>query len=160
VSEKDYFLIYEGKMGWRGNRYVGWDETKTGRNTDTLWTNGLSVCLAITLWSLDRNIGVMAHTMNVSTTPRELKPENLVDTLLDKIQIEESSEISLLVATLAGEGWRSPDDERQSSIVANKLEKLGIRIVGKDLSYGPGRAVRMRCDTGLVEVYRDRVRDC
>lgn len=138
----------------RNYRYVDWDEFVIGEGEDLIGTDGVSPCLAITLYNTQKRRGVLAHIASLHISPEELKPARVIDTLLHQLNGSEKLDYQKLEATLSGEGTILVESERNSPIVRAKIKDYGIPIIGEDLCRAPGRLVFLHCDTGRVEVYR------
>lgn len=141
-------ITYEYTNPGKGIVYVGWDDYQRGRNSDILLTDGISPCLAITIYERLNRLGAMAHISGVrGLGPEAVWTENIVDTLLMNFR-----PIGVLEATLAGE-WENKG--KMSDIVKRELQKHKIPVIGEDLGeVKKGRSMRLYCETGKVEVYR------
>ena len=49
-------------------------------------------------------MGILAHISGLSTAPIELKPEEIINTLLSAMHVSTTADIQNLEATLSGEG--------------------------------------------------------
>lgn len=135
-------------------KFVGQDRFVIGKDKDLIGTDGITLCLAITLYDPSRKIGALAHISGFGDVSERLEPEKVIDTLLSELNLSESLDISKLEATLSGEGMVINEERRNSSIVREKLNEYKIPIIGEDLCKAPGRLVFLNCDTGVVEVHR------
>lgn len=141
-----------------GYTRVDFDQFKVGTNNDLIGTDGLSCCLAITLYNPAKRMGAMAHINNLHDSPEDVTAEKIVDTLLKALDLTPKlKELSSLKATLSGKDFTHFVPEiAPSTIVKPILEKYGIPIIGEDL--GPieegGRLVFLFCCNGFVEVNR------
>ena len=138
----------------RNYKSVGWDNYAIGEGEEVLRTDGVSCCLAITLYNSQNKIGILAHISMMEGSPDELKPERVIDTLLKQLNISGELDYKKLAATLAGEGTVLVESERNSPIVRTRIKNYEIPIIGEDLCEAPERFVFLNCDTGRVEVYR------
>ncbi len=130
---------------------VYWDQYEIGHADEILGTMGISTCLAITLYDIERRLGTLSHITGWLEAPEEMQPENVIDTLLRQL----SRDCRKLEATLSGEGEEGTDRDRKSKIVRAKLNSYGIPIIGEDLCLSErGRLVFLDCSEGKVDVYR------
>ncbi|HIH23399.1 TPA: hypothetical protein HA251_00020 [Candidatus Woesearchaeota archaeon] len=135
-------------------RFVDWDEYAVGEERDLLGTDGVATCLAITLYDGEKRRGALAHISGIYQDIEELKPQNIIGTLLSRLEDAKRIDLTKLEATLSGEGCISSERQRCSPIVKSKLKEYGIPIIGEDLCRAPARLVFLHCDTGRVGVYR------
>jgi len=150
----DKFQIFNEFPTYENYKIVRWDKYAIGKGEEVLGTDGVSSCLVITLYNAQNKIGILAHILGVETSPDEVKPERIIDTLLEQLNISGEMDYKKLEATLAGEGIVLAESQRNSQIVRAKLQDYEIPIIGEDLCKAPGRLVFLNCDTGMVEVYR------
>jgi chemotaxis receptor (MCP) glutamine deamidase CheD len=149
------FPDYLGYRDCPDYKFVDWDRYKVGKERDIIGTDGVLCSLVITVYDSQRKTGVLAHTLGLSTSPKELQPDRVIETLLQALGVSGDSDLQSLKATLSGEGVVLDDSSRNSQIVRAKLNELGIKIIGEDLEKTlDGRLVFLHCDTGTVEVYR------
>ena len=87
-----------------------------------------------------------------------MKPENIIDTLLPKLNGSGNLKYEELEATLSGEWYPDVQERRKekSRIVRTIINDYGIPIIGEDLGGKKGREVLLDCNTGIVKVYRKR----
>lgn len=142
------FLDYDDKVR------VGSDDYTTGMDKVIIGTEGVCVCLAITLYDSQHKLGSLAHISGFRSAPFSIKPENIVETMLRDFLAPEYLNYGNLEATLSGEGIIIGSGPRNSDIVRRELEKHSIPIVGEDLTAAHGRLVFLDCDTGTVDVFR------
>ena len=155
MAQNDKFQTFNGYPDILGTRFVDWDEIKGGCGKDIVWTDSVGVCLAVTLYYPLGKVGVLAHIMGSAGSPVKLLPENVIDTLLKELLLDQHPVcFPLLEASLAGEGLLSSHHEKKAPIVRASLMKLGIPIIGEDVCKAPGRFVFLDCATGTVSVYR------
>ena len=139
------FTVIEEYPKQSAGTFVGWNDFNSGYGT--LWTGGISTCLAITMYDKARKIGALAHIIGGETATSRFYPQNIVDALFESL-----GGISGLTATLTGE---SGTDDKISEIVMKELDRLEIPVIGTDLgNVKIGRSVYLHCNTGEVEVYR------
>ena len=150
----DKFLIFNGFHNHKNYLFVNENEFVVGEGRDLIGTDGVSSCLVITLWDVQKKRGALAHISGLDDSPEELRTERIVDTLLHQLDGSGKIDYSKLEATLSGEGIILFKGQRNSSIVRTKIKDYGIPIIGEDLCRAPGRLVFLYCDTGGVEVYR------
>ncbi|MBU0470937.1 MAG: hypothetical protein KKA62_04915 [Nanoarchaeota archaeon] len=146
------FDVIEGNPIRNGGRYI--ERDSYGSGWGTLWTDGISTCLAVTLFDTKRQMGAMARIggKKFEEVPKRLYPKNIVDTLLTEFSLSGSEECPELEATLVGESERT---EGISDIVRESLLGLKIQIIGEDLGKVPiGREVYLHCNEKKVQVYR------
>ncbi len=144
------FTIVEGTPTDKNGKYVDcWNDYKAGYRR--LYTDGIGTCLSIALYDPDMKKGALAHIGGIRAwdVPKEVYPENIVNTLLSEL-----GKYTLLEAFLAGESRRL---EKISPQVKRDLTNLNIPIIGEDLGDSgthQGRAVSLDCITGELTVYR------
>jgi chemotaxis receptor (MCP) glutamine deamidase CheD len=148
------FQVFDRFPDYLDYKFVNWDELRTGKDSELLGTDSVAPCLAITLYDPEIRVGALAHITGWNHSPKELKPERIIDTLLCRLESVGDIDYQRLEATLAGEGTIFVERQRNSSIVRNVLMEYEIPIIGEDLCKAPGRLVFLHCDSGLVEVYR------
>ncbi len=148
------FQIFDEFPKYENYQIVGGDKYVIGEGKEILGTDGVSSSLAISLYNPKNKIGILAHILGVETSPDEVRPEKITDTLLEQLNISGEVNYKKLEATLAGESILF-EGKRSSPIVRKKLQDYKIPIIGEDLCEVPeGRLVFLNCDTGKVEVYR------
>jgi len=150
----DKFQTFNGFPTHRNYKFVSWDNYAIGKGEELIGTEGVSCCLAITLYNPQNKTGILAHISMMDCSPEELKPERVIDTLLKQLNISGELDYKKLEATLAGEGTVLIESERNSPIVKTRIKNYEIPIIGEDLCEAPERFVFLNCDTGRVEVYR------
>jgi chemotaxis receptor (MCP) glutamine deamidase CheD len=150
MTEK--FQIFNSFHNYTDYIFVGWDDYKIGEKRDLIGTDSVATCLAITLYDSQRKKGILAHITG-RDAPEELKPKNIIDTLLHELN-GGNTDYKELEATLSGEGVVVCERQRSSPTVRAKLQNYGIPIIGEDLCRAPGRLVFLHCGTGRTEVYR------
>ncbi|MBA7671982.1 Chemoreceptor glutamine deamidase CheD [subsurface metagenome] len=148
------FQTFNEFPSYENYKFVGLDNCAIGEREELIGADGVGSSLAITLYNAQNKIGILVHILGVETSPDELKPKKVIDTLLRKLNIFGDLDYKKLEATLAGEGIVLAESQRNSPIVRAKLQDYEIPIIGEDLFKGPGRLVFLHCDTGRVEVYR------
>jgi chemotaxis protein CheD len=148
------FQVFDKFPDYLNYTFVGWDELMTGRGSGLIGTDSVASCLAITLYNPEKRAGALAHIAGWDHSPEELKPERVIDTLLNRLESVGDIDYQGLEATLAGEGIIFAESQRNSSIVRKALMKYQIPILGEDMGKSSGRLVFLHCDSGLVEVYR------
>ena len=151
---KDKFQTFDRFPTYENYKIVGGDKYVIGKGKEILGTDGVSSCLAITLYNPQNKIGILAHILGVETSPDEVRPERIIDTLVKQLNISGELDYKKLEATLAGEGTVLVESERNSPIVRTRIKNYEIPIIGEDLCEAPERFVFLNCDTGRVEVYR------
>jgi len=151
----DRFLVYSGVMppySWDNVVCNNWDAITPASSPSIIGTS-MTACLVITLYDLKNRKGVMAHLGGYKKyiiSPREMWPENVIDTMLGHFDSNASLE-----STVSGEN----DVKEKSSrfpILLGKLHQYGIPILGTDVGIIEelGRCAFLHCDSGLVEIYR------
>lgn len=152
MTSNEKFRVTDGFPEYINYSYIPQDGFGIGSGNELLGTDGVATCLVLTLFDTNNRIGELAHISGSS--PSELLPHAVVDTLLANLGISKDQELDFIEASLAGEGYVNKSDHKKSSIVKAKLRELNIRIIGEDLENGPGRLVFLHCATGEVEVFR------
>jgi chemotaxis receptor (MCP) glutamine deamidase CheD len=147
------FQIFDGFHNHTVYKFVKWDDYAVGERNDLIGTDSVATCLAITLYDPQTGKGALAHISGLYNSPKEFKPERVIDTMLYGLSVR-NTDCQRLEATLSGEGLVCDKNLKNSPIVRTNLKDYGIRIIGEDLERGPGRFVFLHCDTGAVEVYR------
>ena len=148
---KNKFQILNEPCNNKAYKDVDWDNYEIGEGNELLGTTKVGHCLAITLYNPQNKKGVLVHLTNYP--PEELKPENVVETLLHQLNGSRDLNYQELEATLSGE-WDSIF-EQKSTIVKKRINDYGIPIIGEDLGGERiRRAILLNCDNGNVEVYR------
>lgn len=148
------FQTFNGFPTPRNCNFVNEDDYAIGKGEELIGTDGVGPCLAITLYNPQNKIGILAHISGTESSPDESKPERIIDTLLEQLNISGELNYKKLEATLAGEGMVLAESQRSSPIVRARIKDYEIPIIGEDLYKAPGRFVFLKCDTGKVEVYR------
>ncbi len=148
------FQTFDGFPTPGNYNFVNEDDYAIGEGEELIGTDGVSSCLAITLYNPQNKTGILAHIACIRDSPDKLKPKKVIDTLLKQLNISKGLDYKKLEATLAGEGMVLAESERNSLIVKERIKNYEIPIIGEDLYKGPGRFVFLKCDTGKVEVYR------
>ncbi len=147
------FQTFNKFPNYENYKFVGWDNYAIGEGEEIIGTEGVSCCLAITLYNSQNKTGILAHISMRDCSPDELKPERVIDTLLKQLNISKGLDYKKLEATLAGEGILF-EGQRNSPIVRSRIKDYEIPIIGEDLCEAPKRFVFLNCDTGRVNVYR------
>ena len=151
----DKFQTFDGFPTYENYKSIDWgSQYVIGKGKELIGTDGVFSCLAITLYNPQNKIGILAHISGTESSPDESKPERIIDTLLEQLNISEELNYKKLEATLAGEGMVLAESQRNSPIVRARIKNYEIPIIGEDLGIAPGRLVFLHCDTGRVEVYR------
>lgn len=149
------FQVLDNSVYPKNFKSVDWDKLKVGEGKDLIGTECVGPCLAITLYDPYIKKGVLAHLTQQRFAPDELKPENIVDTLLHNLNGCGNLDPRKLEASLAGESFIGLERELRSPFVKAKLMESGIPIIGEDLKGKRiGRSVFLYCATGKIEVYR------
>lgn len=135
---------------------VDWDAYEVCRENEIVWTTSISPCLGITIYDSIRKRGALAHITGWGL--EEVRPENIVDTLLRAARLK-TSDYTKLEAALAGESRSEmarsiSKDPTKSSLVKKRLEELGIPLIGEDLGETPHGREIVLYGTGKVRVYR------
>ena len=152
MSEK--FVVKNSFPHNPGDVYVDQDHCESGDGYCVLYTDGVATCLAVTMYDPQTKRGVMAHISGLSTNPPDLMPDRVVDTLISRFDLTHLNYLRL-EASFAGEAFLYPDDpDHKAPTVRTNLQNYGIKIIGEDLSPGPGSLVYLDCYTGNVLVYR------
>ncbi|MBU1203520.1 MAG: hypothetical protein KKG60_00440 [Nanoarchaeota archaeon] len=152
---KDKFQILRGTPVVNETIFVDWDECGVGEEKDIIRTDSVGPCLAITLYDRISKKGILTHITGDDFYREGLSPENVINTLLKKMNKNSKIKSGCLEISLAGEDMDFSSGFK-SGLVKEKIEHYKIPILGGDLgpSYGCGRQVVLYCDTGSVEVYR------
>jgi len=150
----DKFQTFNEFPNHRNHKFVGCDNYTIGGEKEVIGTDGVGSSLAITLYNPQNKTGILAHILGMESSPDEVKPERVIDTLLKQLNIFGKLNYKKLEATLAGEGIVLTESQRNSPIVRAKIKDYEIPIIGEDLCKASGRLVFLNCDTGRVEVYR------
>lgn len=151
MVNNERFATFDGFPGLiKHTKWVDQDSYFIRQKKGLLGASGVSSCLVVTIYNLQRVNGALAHVSGSRKVPLKLQPDQIVDTLLHDLHIPRNSDFQCLEASLSGENGVY----RSSPAVRAKLNYYGIRIIGEDLCDAPGRLVFLDCGTGRVEVYR------
>ena len=153
LMANELFEIKNGYPTSLGYKEVDWDEAKTGDENTTLATFGVNTCVGVTLYDPNIQKGVLAHITCDFDMPISLLPENLVDSLVERLYGEDKDDYSTLQATIVGNGGFL-DRSNDVKTIEDSLKSLNIPIIGKDVGGNYARNILFNCSTGKVEVYR------
>ena len=130
-----------------------WEKYAMGEGDELLRADGVFSGLVITLYNPKTKRGIVAHISGKDDG--EWDPENVIDTLLKKMSKDVDIDCKRIQASLTGEGISPLFGIRMSDKVEDKIQELGISLIGRDLERWMGeKIVFLHCNSGKVEVYR------
>ena len=134
---------------------VEWDDWGIGKENQILGTTHLGPCVGVTLYDPVGKTGVMSHITGRLKADEDYSPNNIVDTLLKHLSRNNSFDLMKLEAAICGDmPIRTPDPLIKSRAIEDRLNALGIKLIGKDVGKCPYvRSMFLDCNTGNVEVY-------
>lgn len=153
------FNVIEGDHNYPGKYIpVEWDDHGIGKENQRLGTTKLSSCVGVTLYDPVGKIGVMSHITGRIKSNEDYSSKRIVDTLLKHLSYRNSFDMMKLEAAICGDMQiRDPDPLIKSRTIEDRLKKLGIKLIGKDVgNFVYSRSMFLDCNNGNIEVYRPK----
>ena len=145
---------------------IGMAEMKIGSPPCVLITRGLGSCVGIVFYDSVKKLGALAHPMlpDIEKSKIRLNPAKFVNSVIEMMHKEFKNRGSLpyaIRAKLFGGGHMFSSIPKDSlfnigaknvAMAKEKLEALGIKVVGEDTGGNYGRTIRLDVDSGKVNV--------